>query len=119
VKQLWPFGLALSLASVAGWALTHSAAARLGVATSFASALLVLSLKAVAVRGSVKTALGISVLGLVLRLAVWVAGYGWARARGEDAGAYTLGFFGLFVVALCLEVTYVLVAAGRQERGAA
>jgi len=54
----------------------------------------------------------------VLRLGVWAAGYGWARRQGQDVSAYTLGFFFFFVVALGLEVTYVLVAAGAQRRGA-
>jgi len=74
-------------------------------------------LKAVAVRRSLKTALGMSVGGLVLRVAAWAVGYGWIRGRGGDVGGYTLGYFALFVVALCLEVTYVLVAAGVQRRG--
>jgi hypothetical protein len=40
------------------------------------------------------------------------------RAQHEDVGSYTLAFFGLFVVALCLEMTYVLAAARGQRRGA-
>jgi hypothetical protein len=118
VRQVWPFGLGLLLLAGLGWALTGSMAARAGVTLSWAAAVLVLGLKAVAVRRSVKAALGLSVLGLVLRLGVWAAGYGWARRLGQDAGAYTLGFFAFFVVALGLEVTYVLVAAGAQRRGA-
>jgi hypothetical protein len=58
------------------------------------------------------------VVGLVLRLAVWFGGYRWVRAQQEDVGTYTLAFFGVFVVALCLEMTYVLVAARGQRRGA-
>jgi hypothetical protein len=118
VRQLWPFGLVLLLLAGVGWALAGSAASRVGVGLSCAAAVVVLGLKSVAVRRSVKAALGISVLGLVLRLGVWAAGYGWARRQGQDVSAYTLGFFFFFVVALGLELTYVLVAAGAQRRGA-
>jgi hypothetical protein len=117
VKTPWPFGVALALFAGVGWVLGGSTAARMGVLASAVASAVVLGLKAVAVRRSLKAALGISVAGLVLRLAAWAVGYGWIRSRGEDAGAYTLGYFGLFVVALCLEVTYVLVAAGVQRRG--
>ena len=73
--------------------------------------------KSIAVRRSIQVALGASVAGLVLRLGAWFGGYRWVRAQHEDVGAYTLAFFGLFVVALCLEMTYVLVAARGQRRG--
>ena len=117
MRTPWPFGAALAVLTAAGWALSGSAAVRMGLLASAAASAVVLGLKAVAVRRSLKAALGISVAGLVLRVAAWAVGYGWIRARGEDAGGYTLGYFGLFVVALCLEVTYVLVAAGVQQRG--
>ena len=64
------------------------------------------------------SASGVSVAGLVLRVAAWFVGYRWVRAQHEDVGAYTLAFFGVFVVALCLEMTYVLVVARGQRRGA-
>jgi hypothetical protein len=89
----------------------------MGLLASAVASAVVLGLKAVAVRRSLKTALGMSVGGLVLRVVAWAVGYGWIRARGGDVGGYTLGYFALFVVALCLEVTYVLVAAGVQRRG--
>lgn len=117
MRTPWPFGVALVLVAGLGWLLAGSTAARMGVLTSAVASAVVLGLKTLAVRRSLKAALGISVAGLVLRLGAWAVGYGWIRARGADAGGYTLGYFGLFVVALCLEVTYVLVAAGVQRRG--
>ena len=117
MRTPWPFGAALGLFTAVGWALLGSPAVRMGLLASAVASAVVLGLKAVAVRRSLKAALGISVVGLVLRVGVWAAGYWWIRGRGEDVGGYTLGYFGLFVVALCLEVTYVLVAAGVQRRG--
>ena len=117
MRTPWPYGLILGLLTGVGWALSGSSAVRMGLLASAVASLVVLGLKAVAVRRSLKAALGISVAGLVLRVVAWAVGYGWIRARGEDAGGYTLGYFALFVVALCLEVTYVLVAAGVQRRG--
>ena len=93
-------------------------ATRIGVVASVAASALVLVGKSIAVRRSIQVALGASVGGLVLRLGVWFGGYRWVRAQQEDVGAYTLAFFGVFVVALCLEMTYVLVAARAQRRGA-
>ena len=109
---------ALALVGAVGWWVMSSPATRLGVVASVAASAVVLAGKAIAVRKSIQVALGASVAGLVLRLAVWFGGYRWVKAQHEDVGAYTLAFFGLFVVALCLEMTYVLAAARGQRRGA-
>jgi hypothetical protein len=116
--RLLAFMAAVGVAGLVGWWAAGSQAARAGVVASAAASAVVLVGKSVAVRRSIKTALGASVAGLVLRLGAWFAGYWWVRGRREDVGAYTLAFFGLFVVALCLEMTYVLVAARDQRRGA-
>lgn len=117
MRTPWPFGAALAVAAGLGWMLCSSASARTGVLACAVASAVVLGFKTLAVRSNLQRALGISAAGLVLRVAAWAVGYGWIRARGGDAGSYTLGYFGLFVVALCLEVTYVLVAAGVQRRG--
>ena len=117
MRTPWPFGAALAVLTGLGWLLAGSAAVRMGLLTSAVASGVVLGLMAVAVRRSLKAALGISVAGLVLRVVAWAAGYGWIRASGEDVRGYTLAYVALFVVALCLEVTYVLVAAGVQRRG--
>jgi hypothetical protein len=109
---------ALALVGAVGWWMMSTPATRLGVVASVAASALVLVGKSIAVRRSIQVALGASVVGLVLRLAVWFGGYRWVRAQQEDVGTYTLAFFGVFVVALCLEMTYVLVAARGQRRGA-
>ena len=116
--RLLGFMVALAAVGAVGWWLTGTPATRAGVLTSVLASAVVLVGKALAVRKSIQVALGASVAGLVLRLAVWFGGYRWVMARHEDVGAYTLAFFGLFVVALCLEMTYVLAAARGQRRGA-
>ena len=116
--RLLGFMAALAMVGAVGWALTGTPATRAGVLTAVLASAVVLVAKAFAVRKSIQMALGASVAGLVLRLAVWFGGYRWVMAQHEDVGAYTLAFFGLFVVALCLEMTYVLVAARGQRRGA-
>jgi len=108
---------ALALVGVVGWWAMRGPATRAGVAVSVAASAVVLVGKSVAVRRSIQVALGASVVGLVLRLGAWFGGYRWVQAQHQDVGAYTLAFFGLFVVALCLEMTYVLVAARSQRRG--
>jgi hypothetical protein len=116
--RLLAFMALIALVGVIGWWVGGSPASRAGVAASALASVVVLVGKSVAIRRSIKTALGASVAGLVLRLGAWFAGYWWVRGQREDVGAYTLAFFGLFVVALCLEMTYVLVAARAQRRGA-
>jgi hypothetical protein len=108
---------ALAVVGVVGWWATSTGATRAGVVASVVASAVVLVGKSIALRRSIQVALGASVAGLVLRLGAWFAGYRWVRARHEDPGAYTLAFFALFVVALCLEMTYVLVAARSQRRG--
>ena len=108
---------ALAVVGARAWWLTGTVATRAGVVVSVLASAVVLLAKSVAVRRSIQVALGASVAGLVLRLGAWFGGYRWVRAQHQDVGAYTLAFFGLFVVALCLEMTYVLVAARGQRRG--
>jgi len=116
--RLLGFMAALAAVGALGWWVSGTPAMRAGVLASALASAVVLAGKAIAVRKSIQVALGASVAGLVLRLAVWFGGYRWVKAQHEDVGAYTLAFFGLFVVALCLEMTYVLVAARGQRRGA-
>jgi len=116
--RLLGFMGALFLIGAVGWWATGTLATRMGVVASVLASAMVLVGKSIAIRRSIQVALGASVVGLVLRLAVWFVGYRWVRAQHEDVGAYTLAFFGVFVVALCLEMTYVLVAARGRRRGA-
>jgi len=116
--RLPAFLVALVLVGLVGWWAAGSEATRTGVAASVLASAMVLVGKSIALRRSIRVALGASVAGLAFRLAAWFAGYWWVRGRHQDVGAYTLAFFGLFVVALCLEMTYVLVAARDQRRGA-
>ncbi len=115
--RLLAFMAALAAVGVVGLWAAETPATRAGVVVSVAASAVVLVGKSFAVRRSIKVALGASAVGLVVRLGAWFAGYRWVRAQHGDVGAYTLVFFGLFVVALCLEMTYVLVAARGQRRG--
>jgi hypothetical protein len=117
MRTVWGFVAVLMLLAGLGAAMSGSVAVRMGLLASAVASTVVLGLTSAAVRKSLKAALGISIAGLFLRVVAWAAGYGWIRAVGEDVRGYTFGYVGLFVVALCLEVTYVLVAAGVQRRG--
>lgn len=116
--RLLAFMAALAgLGAVAEWA-TSAPATHAGVVASVVASALVLVGTSIALRRSIVVALATSVAGMVVRLGVWFAGYRWVRGQHEDVRAYTLAFFGVFVVALCLEMTYVLAAARGQRRGA-
>lgn len=101
-----------------GWWMTSTQATRAGVVVSALASVVALVGMALALRRGILVALWISVAGMMVRLAAWFAGYRWVRVQHEDVRAYTLAFFGVFVVALCLEMTYVLAAARGQRRGA-
>jgi len=108
----------LVLVGALGWWATSTHATHVGVVASAVASMVALVGMALALRRSVLVALWISVAGMVVRLGMWFAGYRWVRAQHEDVRAYTFAFFGVFVVALCLEMTYVLAAARGQRRGA-
>jgi uncharacterized membrane protein len=110
-------GLVL-LVGALGWWATSTQATHAGVVVSVAASVVALVGMALALRRSMLVALWISVAGMVVRLAAWFAGYRWVRVQHDDVRAYTFAFFGVFVVALCLEMTYVLAAARGQRRGA-
>jgi len=110
-------GLLLLVGALGRWA-TSTPATHAGVLASALASVVALVGMALALRRSILVALWISVAGMVVRLGMWFAGYRWVRAQHEDVRAYTFAFFGVFVVALCLEMTYVLAAAKGQRRGA-
>jgi len=108
----------LLLVGALGWWVTSTQATHAGVVASAAASVLALVGMALALRRSILVALWISVAGMVVRLGTWFAGYRWVRAQHQDVRDYTFAFLGVFVVALCLEMTYVLAAARGQRRGA-
>ena len=110
-------GLVL-LVGALGWWATSTQATHAGVVSSAVASVVALLGMAFALRRSLMVALWISIAGMVVRVGMWFAGYRWVRAQHEDVRAYTFAFFGVFVVALCLEMTYVLAAARGQRRGA-
>ena len=110
-------GLLVIVGALGFWA-TGTPATHAGVVASIVASAVALVGTSIALRLSIPIALWVSVAGMVVRLGGWFAGYRWVRMRHEDVRAYTLAFFGVFVVALCLEMTYVLAAARGQRRGA-
>ena len=108
----------LALVGALGWWATGSPAARSGVLASVTASALVMVGTSIALRRSIGVALWMSVAGMVMRLGMWFVGYRWVRGQHQDVRAYTFAFLGAFVVALCLEMTYVLAAARGQRRGA-
>jgi len=116
--RLLAFMAALAGLGAVGWWATSTPAIHAGVVASVVASALVLVAMSFALRLSIVVALATSVVGMVARLAVWFVGYRWVRGQHEDVRAYTFAFLGVFVVALCLEMTYVLAAARGQRRGA-
>ena len=110
-------GLLVIVGALGLWA-TGTPATHAGVLVSVAASAVALVGTSIALRLSILIALWVSVAGMVVRLGGWFAGYRWVRMQHEDVRAYTLAFFGVFVVALCLEMTYVLAAARGRRRGA-
>jgi len=110
-------GLLVIVGALGLWA-TSTPATHAGVVASVVASAVALVGTSFALRLSILIALWVSVAGMVVRLGTWFAGYRWVRMQHEDVRAYTLAFFGVFVVALCLEMTYVLAAARGQRRGA-
>jgi hypothetical protein len=108
----------LLLVGALGWWATNTQASHAGVVASAVASAVALVGMALALRRSIMVALWISVAGMLVRLGVWFAGYRRVRVQHEDVRAYTFAFLGVFVVALCLEMTYVLAAARGQRRGA-
>jgi hypothetical protein len=108
----------LVIVGALGLCATGTPAARAGVVASVVVSAVALAGTSIALRLNILIALWVSVAGMVVRLGGWFAGYRWMRLQHEDVRAYTLAFFGVFVVALCLEMTYVLAAARGRRRGA-
>ncbi len=53
------------------------------------------------------------------RVGLWVAGVMWLRGHSGKVGAFTTGFCAVFGLGLFLEVSFILAASRRQQRGAA
>jgi hypothetical protein len=109
-------GLAWVLA--AGWPLL-AADARAGVLLAAAAGVASLLVKAHALRRGVSGALALSVGFFFARVALWVAGVLWLRQHAGSVEAFTTGFCGVFGLGLFLEVSFLLAASRRRQRGAA
>jgi hypothetical protein len=109
-------GLAWALA--AGWPAVAQDA-RLGVLLATAAGISSLAVKAFALRRGVSGALAFSVGFFFARVALWMAAAVAVRNQGGNVAAFTAGFCGVFGIGLFLEVSFILAASRRRQRGAA
>ncbi len=92
--------------------------ARLGVALAVLSGIGGLGVKSQALRKGLNGALGWTVALFFARVLLWVAGVLWLRSHAGNAVAFTAGFCAVFGMGLLLEVSFLLVASRRRQRGA-
>jgi hypothetical protein len=119
-----PFAGGMVALGALGWAVASAwpasaPDARAGIALATAAGVGGLLVKAQALRRSVKAALGWTVVLFFARVVLWGAGVAWLKSGGGNVEAFTAGFCAVFGVGLWLEISFVLVAARRRERGAA
>ncbi len=109
---------AVAWALAAAWPASVSGA-RTGIALAAAAGVGGLWVKAQALRKGVNGALGWTVALFFARVALWGAGVLWLRSQAGDVAAFTAGFCAVFGVGLWLEISFILVASRRRQRGAA
>lgn len=109
---------ALAWALSAAWPLSAEDA-RAGVLLAAAAGVASLLVKALALRRGVSGALALTVGFFFARVALWVAGVLWLRQHAGNVEAFTTGFCGVFGLGLFLEVSFLLAASRRRQRGAA
>lgn len=105
-------------ALASGW--PHEAQdARRGILLAACAGVASLLVKALAVRRGVSGALAWTVGFFFARVGLWVAGVLFLRSHGGNVSAFTAGFCGVFGLGLFLEVSFILAASRRAQRGAA
>jgi hypothetical protein len=109
---------ALAWAVASAWP-SYASDARAGIVLATVAGLGGLLMKSQALRRGIKAALAWTVALFFARVALWGAGVAWLWSRGGNAQAFTAGFCGVFAVGLWLEISYVLAASRRRQRGAA
>lgn len=113
----------VALGAVA-WALasfwpSQLADARTGVLLAAASGVASLVVKALALRRGVSGALALSVGFFFARVALWMVGVLVLKSHAANVVAFTTGFCCVFGLGLFLEVSFILAASRRRQRGAA
>jgi hypothetical protein len=109
---------ALAWALASGWP-PEAQDARAGILLATAAGVASLVVKALALRRGVSGALAWTVGFFFARVALWVAGVVFLRTHGGNVTAFTAGFCGVFGLGLFLEVSFILAASRRRQRGAA
>jgi hypothetical protein len=111
--------VALGAAAFALAALWPSADAERGVLLAASAGVASLAVKALALRRGVSGALALSVGFFFARVALWMAAFLWLKGHGGNVVAFTTGFCCVFGLGLFLEVSFILAASRRRQRGAA
>jgi len=109
---------ALAWALAGGWP-QEAQDARTGILLAAAAGVASLLVKAIALRRGVSGALAWTVGFFFARVGVWVAAVLSLRSHGGNVAAFTAGFCGVFGLGLFLEVSFILAASRRAQRGAA
>jgi hypothetical protein len=119
-----PYAAGMVALGALGWALASGwpdAAfdARAGILLAASAGVASLGVKALALRRGVSGALAWTVGFFFARVGLWVAGVVWLRGNFGNVVAFTTGFCAVFGLGLFLEVSFILAASRRQQRGAA
>ena len=109
---------ALAWALASGWP-QEAQDARTGILLAAAAGVASLGVKALALRRGVSGALAWTVGFFFARVALWIAGVLFLRGQGGNVTAFTAGFCGVFGLGLFLEISFILAASRRRQRGAA
>ena len=124
MRVFWPFAGGMVALGALSWALASAwpgsaPDARVGILLATVAGVGGMLVKAQALRRSVKGALGWTVALFFARVVLWGVGVAWMRSRGGNVQAFTAGFCAVFGVGLWLEISFVLAASRRRQRGAA
>jgi hypothetical protein len=109
---------ALAWALASGWP-QEAQDARMGILLASAAGVGSLLVKAIALRRGVSGALAWTVGFFFARVGLWMAGVLFLRSHTGNVSAFTAGFCGVFGLGLFLEVSFILAASRRRQRGAA
>jgi hypothetical protein len=109
---------ALAWAFASAWP-AQASDARLGILLAAAAGVASLLVKALAVRRAVSGALAWTVGFFFARVGLWMVAVTLLRSRGGNVSAFTAGFCGVFGLGLFLEVSFILAASRRRQRGTA
>jgi fucose 4-O-acetylase-like acetyltransferase len=123
-RILIPYAAGMTALGALAWALasawpTEAPDARAGILLASAAGVASLVVKALALRRGVSGALALTVGFFFARVVLWMGGVLWLRQHSGNVLSFTTGFCGVFGLGLFLEVSFLLSASRRRQRGAA